>query len=126
MERWEEKTGELKPSASGDWGEGKIDGHVLTLEFLPPPELKIFISLGFFDIDTKFQFFGDIQVASRTLYTTSRFCMKMMRDARNIWQLRNSLIAYASSLYLFVPAQTLHRLHPLLAVQLEDSPLRSQ
>ena len=60
---------------------------------------QFFISVRFFDIDTKFQFFCDIPVASRILYTKSSFCTKRMGNARNIRRLRNPLPAF---LHVFV------------------------
>ena len=63
---------------------------------------NFFISVRFFDIDTKFQFFCDIPVASSNLYTKSSFCMKIMGDAINIRWLRNSLSAFLHGNFVFV------------------------
>jgi hypothetical protein len=50
---------------------------------------NFFISL---DIDSKFQFFSDIPMASCILYTTSSSCKKRRGDARDIQRLKFSLI----------------------------------
>src|SRR6266849_6736480 len=65
-------------------------------------EQKFFISLRFFDIARKLPFFCDIPITSTTLYPTSSFCKKRLVNVRNIWQLRDSLIAFACGKFVFV------------------------
>ena len=52
------------------------------------------ISLRSFDIDIdrKFQFFGDIPITLRILYTKSSYCKRIPGDVRNIRRLRNLLM----------------------------------
>ncbi len=65
-------------------------------------EQKFFISLRFFDIARKLPFFRDILTTSTILYPTSSFCKKRLGNVRNIWQLRDSLIAFACGKFVFV------------------------
>ena len=50
----------------------------------------------------KLQCFCDIPITSTTLYPTSSFCKKRLVNVRNIWQLRDTLIAYACGNFVFV------------------------
>jgi hypothetical protein len=85
------------------------------------------ISLGLFDIDTKFRTFGDISIEPRILYTTSSFCAKRITDVRNIWQLRNSLMPpLCTCLYGPFTLRQLAPLSPLAIMSPSSLPYPSQ